>query len=472
MGIFDPLMTRLRPKRTSPTDTLGVSGTPAYGGFLVSNERSAKLQGREKYRTYSDLLINVSIVAASTRYFLNLVAKANWKVEANPDFGDVGIQAKELVEDAMKMTDTPWYRIIRRAAMFKFQGYSIAEWTAKSMPDGRILLADIESRPQITIERWDIDETGHVAGVVQRAPKDQREIYLPRGKLLYAVDDALDDSPEGLGLLRHLAEPARRLERYMQLEGYGFEGDLQGMPIARVPLTKIQKARLEGSMTAEQERALVGPIENFLSGHVKSPALGLMLDSQPYTSTDQGTTPSSMRQWDLDLAKSDVGTQAEVAMAIERVNREMARIMGTESILLGSDGKGSLALSRDKSNNFATQIDSTLSELRDTYDKDLVETLMKLNGIPVEAKPELKTDATAYRDIEQVTTALLQMAQAGAVLGPDDPAIKEVRDQLGITMPEVIEVAPPKPNASAGAPPTPEELAAQSVKDQQTKEPQ
>ena len=70
----------------APTSTVGTSGAVLSGGFLVTNEKDRRLTGTQKYTTYSDLLANISIVAAGTRYFLNLVAKAKWKVE--PAQGD------------------------------------------------------------------------------------------------------------------------------------------------------------------------------------------------------------------------------------------------------------------------------------------------------------------------------------------------------------------------------------------------
>ena len=124
-----------------------------------------------------------------------------------------------------------------------------------------------------------------------------------------------------------------------------------------------------------------------------------------------------------------------MARAIERINLEMARVLGTEGLLLGGDGRGSLALSKDKSHNFSLIIDSTLQELADSAKQDLVAPLFELNGWDLDDMPSPKTEATRYRDVEEVTRALQDMAQAGAILAPDDPVIKEVRGLLGLSDP-------------------------------------
>ncbi len=230
-----------RNQRKVPTTTIGVGGAAVYGGFVVERETSAKLAGQQLYTTYAKLLANTTIVAAGVRYFLNLISKASWKVEPAEDTGARGEEVAEQFEDVMYDMLTPWHRVIRRMAMFRFYGFGIQEWTAKRREDGLIGFLDIEPRPQTTITKWDVDEHGTVHGVIQESPQTFREIYLPRAKLVYAVDDSLSDSPKGLGLLRHIVQACDRLERYEQLEGFGFETDLRGVPIGRAPFQELRR---------------------------------------------------------------------------------------------------------------------------------------------------------------------------------------------------------------------------------------
>ena len=96
-----------------------------------------------------------------------------------------------------------------------------------------------------------MDETGYLIGVVQRIPQTQRDTYLPREKIVYVVDDTLNDSPEGMGLFRHLARPSRHLKRYEQLEGFGYEMDLSGVPLVRMPLVEIEAHGQPGQADGE-----------------------------------------------------------------------------------------------------------------------------------------------------------------------------------------------------------------------------
>ena len=422
-------------RNVPPTVIGGAPGTAVVGGYIEEKERDRDLQGRKKYETYSNMLTNVSIVAAGVRYFLNLVAKPGWKFEPPENSGAEGERYAELLENMTTDMKTPWRRVVRRAAMYRFYGYSIQEWVAKIRDDGVMGLADVMPRPQHTVEKWDCDPTGELLGVIQTSPLDYRELYLPRRKLIYVVDDSLNDSPEGLGLFRHVAESARRLKRFEQLEGYGFESDLRGIPVGRAPLAALDNAVKNGDISEADKAAILQPLKTFMENHIRNPKLGLLMDSMAYETQDEAQRPSGVRQWDMELLKADSSTQAEIARTIDRLNREIARVLGVEQLLLGDNGVGSFAMAKEKSHNFALIIDSTLTELAEAFYDDFVTLIFLLNGWPMEMRPTVKTDKLQYRSVEEVTASLEQMARAGAVLSPDDPAINEVRDLMGLSRP-------------------------------------
>lgn len=428
----------IRPQRTAPTQRVGATGTAIFAGHVENLEDDSRLTGRERYKTFSETLANVAVVAAGVRFFLNMVAKAEWKVvPAEMESEADTTRAEELasqVDDILNDMETPWHRIVRRAAMYRFYGFGIQEWTAKNREDGTVGFFDVEPRPQVTIERWDTDKFGTVLGVVQRIQQTQEAVNIPREKIVYLVDDSLSDSPEGLGLFRHIIRPAQRLQRYEQLEGFGYELDLRGVPIARAPITELNQMVEDETMTAEERDALLKPLKDFITNHIKNPALGLLIDSATYTTTDERQTPSSSFQYDMTLLDGGSYSLQEIAAAIRRVSLEIARVLGVEHLLLGDDsGRGSFALSKDKSNNFALIVDSTLKELREAFQKDLLDPLWLLNGWPEELKPTLLTDTTAVRDVEQLSAAIRDLASAGVVLDREDPAVAEFFELLGLT---------------------------------------
>ena len=435
---FGALLGGRRQTRVNPTDTLGSPGTAIFGGYVVENEKDSTLTDRERYKTFSEALANTAVVAAGVRYFLNLAAGATWTFEpaetpAGEDFAERA--ERMMTEDPV----TSWPRIVRRAAMYRFYGFSIQEWTARRDDDGALTFADIAPRAQITIERWDVNTDGTVNGMVQRNPQSQQEIYLPRGKTIYMVDDTLNDSPMGLGLFRHIVESVRRLNRYEQLEGFGFESDLRGIPIGRAPYAEL-RARVEsGEITSAQAIKAVAPIEEFIKKHVRKPDLGLLLDSEVFVTTDDATRPSSEKKFDLSLLDGSQTSLPEVAAAIQRINLEIARVLGIESLLMGDGTGGSFALAKDKTSQFSLTIDATLNELVDAFTTDLLDVLWMLNGWPEEEKPKIKVESVQYRSIEEITAAIRDIANSGAMLEPNDPIINFIRGLLGAPMADLMD---------------------------------
>lgn len=436
---LEALFAAFRRQSVAPTKSIGAPGVATYGGFVQTNEKNPDISSHDaRYRTYSDILSNTSIVAAGVRYFLNLTAKAEWTF--TPSEADKDGKYAELAEEILRADpETSWHRVVRRAAMYRFYGFSIQEWTAMRRKDGVITLMDIAPRAQSTIERWDLDTSGRVLGAIQVSPQTQQSIYLPRKKILYLVDDSLNDSPEGLGLFRHLVEPAARLRRYEQLEGFGFETDLRGIPMGRAPFEELNAKVKSGELSAAEKDTMLNGITSFMRGHIKSPKLGLLLDSIAYETKDEAGRPSSIPKYSMELLKGSASSFTENANAIERLNRELARVLGVEQLLLGSSSSGSFALSRDKTSSFFLLVDGGLKEIKEAVEKDLLEQVWKLNGWDAELMPEVDTEEVRFTEAEQVAAALRDMASAGAVLDERDPVVDEVRALLGVS-PRPVEI--------------------------------
>lgn len=455
-----------RPPKVSPYSEAGVSGTAIFGGYVENIERDARLYGADRYRTASDLLANVSIIGASIRFFLNLTAVPSWSVEAVEDMGegkssDAAKEAADFMEEVLDSTATSWTRIVRRMGMYRYHGFAINEWTAKKREDGRVVLDDIESRPQHTIEKWLPDEDGTILGVQQRSPQTGKLLWIPRAKYVYVVDDMLSDSPEGFGLFRHLVEPGERIKKYLKLEGQGYERDLRGIPIGRAPLDEINRAVAAGTMKKEDGEKLIAAIRNFIRTQVKQEDTGMLMDSTPYKGiTADGTTVSTIYKWGVELLTGSATGFKDIGGAIDRLNHDMARIMGTDGLLLGdSHGGGNRALGEDKSRNLYLSVNGTVGDIREAIERDIRDPLWALNGLPDQLKPTIKTEDVAFKDVVAISQMLANMAMAGAVLQPDDPAIDDMRDLAGISRAPEIDPAlmgalvPPGQPGAPGAPP-------------------
>ena len=423
----------IKPEKVAPTAELGVGGTAVYGGYIEEPEKNADLRGRAKYTTYSNAIANVAVIAAGVRLLLNLAGGAQWRVEPAPDSGDAGQEMAKRIEKILHGMKKPWHAIVRRLAAHKFYGFALGEWVARREDDGTIGLLNIQSLPQVTIERWMLDRDGSVIAAIQTSPQTGRDTAIPRQKLIHVVDDALNDSPEGLGLMRHVHDSVVRLRRLQELELWGYSNDLRGVPVGRAPLAELDRAVTSGQITQAQANQLIEGMESFVQRHVRSPDIGLLLDSATYKSTGEQRTPSQVPQWDMQLLDGGTYELDAVATAIVRVQREIARVLGVEHLLLGENSSASRSLSNDKTQSFGLLVDSTLLSIREAVDSDILEPLFELNGWDPALKPTLKTEAQAFRNADEMSAVLRDLATAGVQVDRQDDAVGEIMDLMGLS---------------------------------------
>lgn len=421
----------IKKEPVKPMREMGVSGATVVSGWIQDREKNPKLSYLQRNVNFEEMLANISIVGAGVRYFTALAASAKWTVtEAE---GDTSRQYADFVELAMSEVENPWSDIVSQAVMHKFYGFSVQEWTAKrDKVAGHVIFKSIDKRPQRTIERFDIDKDGGLIGFGQQTPISGEELYIPRAKTFYLVDDLLTDSPAGLGVLRHIFETCERLTNYHDLELQGFQKDLRNLPIARIPYAELNAAVDAGDMTEEKAQAAIRAMENVVKLVRKQPETGFAMDSKTYLSkSDTALNSTNTPQWDLTLLQGESPGLPEVAAAIERLQIEVSRVLGTEAMMLS--GGGSQALSKDKSTNLYLNVNATLENIAHVARKDLLDPLWKLNGFPDDMKPTFKVEEVNSTDAESVAAVMRDMATAGAPIMPDDEVVNDVRAMLGVS---------------------------------------
>lgn len=413
----------------------GTGGSSTVGGFLVSHEKNAALSSMTaRIKTFDEIALNTAIVATALRYFTSLVGGVGWTLKPPPDGGLRAEKYAEAIQMNMDAMADPWYRVVRRASQFKWIGFNIQEMIAERMDwirPGYIGVGSCEQRPQKTIEQWDLEpKSGKVLGWLQRDQNTADVFPLTRSKCVYLWDDTLTNSPDGVGLMRHIVELQAQLKRLEQLEMWAYQTDLRGIPIAHAPTAVLDDMVAKGRLTREDADKKLAGIKGFIDNHIRNPQIGLLLDSSVYSNQDATRRPSNAKMWDLQLARGTGAGLGEIYAAIDRKNHEIARALGAEQFMLGASGKGSNALSEDKSRNMAQMINSTVVEIGTALRQDYVGFIFSANGWDKRLRPTLLPDAVALRAVNEIVDALLKLAQAGAPLPPNDPAVNQLRAML------------------------------------------
>jgi hypothetical protein len=375
------------------------------------------------------------MVATGVRLFTSLLSGTEWSAIPNEVGGRGARKGADIVTKGLLNAPLvrPWPIVVRKQSLYKMLGNAIHATAMRRRADGLIVYSAIEHRPQATIERWNRkDEFSPWESVSQRTRQSGELLDIPLDECWYTVDDTITDDPDGVGLLRHVVEHVRRLEVFEMLEGKAYGEDLGGIPIGRAPLAEIERA-IGTSKTADQIKAdkdaRTKKLRDVLDKRKKSPeeSQWLLLDSDVYANADQSKT--NIPKWGLEMVKSETANLPDINQVIARVRFEIACVLGIEFVLLGSNDAGSFALSQDKTNTFATNLQTALNELGWSATMQLARRLVAANGLdPDTCTPTLVAEPISTDTVEIATRALANLAMAG--LPPNDPARNVIRKRL------------------------------------------
>lgn len=437
----------------------GASSVEHAAGYLATHEKNPALASRAKrYKTFSEMIVNTPVISASMGVFFAVMKKTEWEVDALEDNAD-SARYKEVIDEAIENLESGWPQIIQRLSGHAYWGFAIGEWVAKQLPSGSIGFKDIYPRSQHTIERWDIDDGGEILGVGQENVNTGEEMYIDRRRMVYAVDNSITDSPEGLGILRKMFTSFRRLENYLVIEEIGFDTDLRGVPVVKVPLEELNLMVEEGVITVARREEILELYRGFLRNHTKKKPQGIMHDSEMYS--DRDGKVSGHPKYGVELMKGDGSSAlADLQTAIKRERNNLALVLNTGFLLLGEDGAGSLALSKTKIDAFLLFVTSTLQYLAFIIERDIIKPLALLNGWDEASLPKMKYEEPKAQDIIEITDALRNVTAAFGPLPQEGGTLNEILMMMGLKPIEDDLLVPFDPDLAAGVMPGMRESAA------------
>lgn len=442
----------------------GSDGIYAPSGYFYGNngEKSRSLQGQQRWVTYDNLLMLLPGVAAAVRAWLLWSSSVRWRAAENPNGGVHATACAELVQQGLldARMASPWRTGVVPSQLHGAanKGFALHAKGTRRDRKGRIVYSDLGHRPQHTIEKWlKADETKSWTGVEQRGPSGK--LYpLDRDELFYSASRDLTDSPEGVGLFRHIVDSERFRTRFRQLLAVAFDTDVNGILVGRGPLAKLARIATTpladggGGIDPEDTAAVQAFVDRYtssmndlLENHIVTPNRSLFLDSQTHVAqkADKSEVPTLVYEWSIETIKSTIGSLPELRQEIRELDREALRLWFAEWLMMGGD-TGTQAMHTDKTSMMGFAIDGWLDRITVDADRDLVWPLVAKNGYdPEECAPTLHREAVMQ---DALKAAQMLKALHDAALSDDDEAPDVIRGWSEL---------PPRPKVKPGTTPAP-----------------
>jgi hypothetical protein len=396
---------------------LGVAGRSTYTGEIRADEFLQELKGKKAIRKYQEMRDNSAIIGA-----------VMYAVEQT--LRDVKIKVKPANDSALAKQEALWLDTVlhdmehslddhvSEALSALTYGFAWFEVVYKrrigdvnnpkkqsKYNDGRIGVRKLAIRAPWTVERFEVDvDTGNITGMRQEVSWGKPSVTIPVEKSLYYRTTTLNNDPSGRSVLRNAYTSYTYLNKIQAYEAIAIERELHGVPVGRMPAEY-----LSGDATDDQKN-LRAQFERILRDLKNNEQGFVLLPSDLYVDADG--KPTSQRLMDIELITANGSRSIDIDPVVKRYQHDIARSIMAEFMMLGS-GSGSYALSKSKTDLFLRSLESYLNTIVDVLNKQLVERLWSINGLPFETMPRLEAGDVAPHDLREIAAFLRNLNGAG-----------------------------------------------------------
>lgn len=412
--------------------SFGVSGLNRIGNYIFE-EFLKELQGQKGYKLLREMRDNDPTVGSILYLMEQLGKQVDWKVEPYGG-GKVEVEDEDRAEYLRTclmddMTKT-WPETLSEIYSMFWAGFAPMEmcWKIRNgeQSDPAIASSNFNDglwgwdhwgvRAQETILYWQFDQRNQWQAIGQQAPPDYLLRIVPREKVLLFRVKSDRDNPEGRSLLRNAVTSWMKKKRLEQIEAVGIERRISGFPV----LTPPEGLDLWNTKDPNASSKLT---------EAKKLVRNVRMDEQMGMVKPFG--------WDFQLLSAQGGSSAMDTNAV--INRYDTRILMTvamDFLMLGQAGQaGARSQATADIDLFATAFDGVLDAVVEVPNRNAFPKLFKFNGWDTNRLPKLTHGSIANPNIAAVGSFIVNLAQAGMELFPDQDLEHALRALAGLPEP-------------------------------------
>lgn len=432
-----------------PTKERGFSGGHSFGGqrsFGEEIDHNALWRPPQRYATARKMKGFGACEAAVDAITLSLLSRDLVVTPGSEDPEDVDIAAF-IENDLNNLSNMSLFD-------FRFEALDAALWygcapyqkvMALDRDDGKYHLRKLAYRPAASVFRWDTDDFGGPAGIVQ-LDNEGREVPFTMDELLVFVHRRVGGDLTGTPLARRMYAAWYALQMYFKLGPAVYERNGMAIP------WMIPQDGTDSENTA---------IEDILMG-LRGGALAYFRPTEGMTKDDFGLLSPS-------------GTMLDPMPMMEYLRAEIFLSTFTQQQVSGMNGVGSLAKSEVDVSMLMMLLTAISKMETDTLTRYLVKPWVGWNwaNIPESRLPKIEAPAPEMKDVVGFFDSLLKGTQAGVNWDAEAVRIK-AHDELGVPLPDAPTPAQDGANADnnpadPGAAPTPKPATAAGVQPRELK---
>lgn len=410
----------------------GATGLKQYSGY-VREEWLPDLLGRKGLLKLREMRDNDPIIGAIFFAFEMMLRGVAFHVKPEDEKNAEDAKAADFVEACIGDMEDSWAGLLAEILSFLQFGWDVHEIVYKmrkgessdpkfnsKYDDGLVGWRKFAIRGQETLLHWIFDPNGNSTHLVQLLPTGGPLLQVPLVKCLHFRTTPYKNNPEGRSLIRNAYVPYQYKKVIQEIEAIGCSRDLTGLTVIRVPA----KWTLANA-TAEDKRSYLD---------AKTLARDIARNQQEGIVYPTIRNPDDKTQLDFEVSLLATGGRRQFATPeiIQRYDERIAMTVLADFITLGGQGgggKGSYAMSKNKSGIFQVAAVALLDLVCAEFTRKAIPDLLKLNAM--KGKCSLTHGDISRRDIQELGQYISDLAGAG-VLIPDEPLEEHLREEAGL----------------------------------------
>lgn len=378
---------------------------PSWG--LRQDEFLPDLRGVRGIKRLREMSENDSTIGAILAAMSLMVRSTPWRVEGGSD------EARNLVDYSLHhMQEASFQDFIGDVLSFLTYGFSLFEIVARPArqdPNGWVTLKKLAPRAQWTIDRFITDERNDIVAVQQLAA--QKGTRIPYGKLLHFRTTSNSGDPSGRSVLRAAYSSWYFANRIREIEAVAIERELNGVPLLKMPSEYLASdASVDKKKTVEAFKRMGRDLKKNEMGFA-------LIPSDPYQQEDG--TYTSIPMMSLELIASQGRRDIDTDKVILRYEQSMARSALADFVTLGSNDRGSFALSKSKADLFLRALTGYMDSISAVLNRKLIPTLCQWNGIPEADHPKISHGTVAPTDLGELGQFIQRLSLSGMDVAGD-----------------------------------------------------
>lgn len=410
---------------------LGVSGTNTYTGTIRADEFLSDLRGIKAIQKYREMRDNNATIGAVMYAVEQTLRDVEIKVVPADD-SETALAEVDFVKSIFDDMDHSLDDHISEALSFLTYGFAWFEVVYKvrggdarsskknsKYTDGRIGIKKLSVRAPWTVQRFEMDkDSGDVLGLHQLVTWGKPPVMIPVEKSVYYRTTSLNNDPSGRSVLRNAFVAYTYLNRIQGYEAIAIERELHGIPVGRLP------AEFMAGDATEDQIAVRKNFEQILRD-VKLNEQGYILIPSDLQQDGDGKL-TSHRMVDVELISANGSRSIDIDPVVRRYQHDIARSVMAEFMMLGGGATGSYALSKTKTDLFLRSMESYINAIVDTLNKQLIESLWKINGLPWDTMPKLVAGDVAPHDLKELASFIRNLNGADISLADQPNVVEEL----------------------------------------------